>query len=258
MENLVDAATATTPAADGSAVGTGGEVQTEQMTTEEAPWYWGEGVPGQGDKPEWLSDKYKTVQDQARGYKELMKTHQEKMGGFVGAPEEGYQLPEGAEDGNPLIGMLSDIGSKYNMNQDMFNELIEQYDSVVAQYEEQSMAQKEERIKGELTKLGDNAQARLKNIADYASANFDQESAEELINMATTAKGVEILEGLIAGTKPSKVASPEKTAPAQKDAMEEMRSLQFATNEQGQRLIDVDPHHRAKYRELVKKLSQSA
>ena len=76
--------------------------------------------------------------------------------------------------------------------------------------------------------------------------------------MATTAKGVEILEGLIAGTKPSKVANHAKTAPAQKDAMEEMRTLQFATNEQGQRLIDIDPNHRAKYRELVKQLSHSA
>jgi hypothetical protein len=251
-ENLVEASTQETAPSESVEI-------TQEVSTEQEPsWYWGEGVPGQGDKPEWMSDKYKSVQDQARGYSELMKLHQEKMGGFVGAPEEGYALPEGLEEESPLLNMLTEIGSKYNMNQDMFNELVEQYDSVIGKIQEEAMQQKEGRIKEELGKLGENAKARLSNIADYAKANFDEDGAEELINMATTAKGVEILEKLINANKPSRVADPSKTAPMKKDAMEEMRSMQFATNEQGQRLIDIDPHHRAKYRELVSQLSKGA
>lgn len=240
--------------------------QTEQPVSEQPQgeqqddnsWFWAEGVPGQGEAPEWmLRDKYKSVQDQAKSYKELLNHHNEKLKGFVGAPEDGYELGEGSED-DVLIGMLSEVGKKYGMNQDMFNELVEQYTNVYAQTEEQQQEASKARIQEEIKKLGDNADYRLKNIADFAKGNFDGDGAEELINMATTAKSVEILEQLIEKSKGGKVADPERVAPKMDNPMEKLREMQFATNENGQRLIEVDMEHRKKYNELARNIGKAS
>ena len=220
-------------------------------TAAEPSWMWAEGVPGQGDAPDWMmKDKYKSVQEQARGYKELLMHHNDKLKGFVGTPEDGYERGEGNED-NALMGMLSEVGAKYGMNQDMFNELKQNYDGIIEGMETQKQEESTERIKGEITKLGENADYRLKNIADFAKGTFDVDGAEEFINMATTAKSVEILEQLIASSKGSKVADTSKTAPVKDNNIDKLRELQFATNEQGQRLMDVDMDHRAKYNSMA-------
>ena len=230
---------------------------TEATETAEPSWFWGEGVPGQGDAPDWMmKDKYKSVQEQARGYKELLMHHNDKLKGFVGTPEAGYERGEGNEE-NPMMGMLSEVGAKYGMNQDMFNDLVEQYGGITEGMEKQQQEASQARIKEEITKLGDNADYRLKNISDFATGNFDAEGAEELINMATTARSVEILEQLIGKSKGSKVADTDKTAPVKADVMEKMRELQFATNGEGKRLIEVDMKHRAKYDKLVKQMQAS-
>ena len=93
-------------------------------TAAEPSWFWGEGAPGQGDKPEYLMDKYKSISEQARGYKELLMHHNDKLKGFVGTPEDGYERGEGNEE-NALMGMLSEVGAKYGMNQEMFGALVE-------------------------------------------------------------------------------------------------------------------------------------
>jgi len=234
------------------------EVQvTESEQQPESSWFWAEGVPGQGDVPEWMvKDKYKSVADQAKSYKELLNHHNERLKGFIGAPEGGYDIGEGKED-DPLVGMLTEIGSKYNMNQDMFNELVEKYSSIEQEFDSKYQEQEQERIKAEVAKLGENADYRLKNIADFAKGNFDAETAEEFIQMATTAKSVEILEQLISKSKGGKVADPSITAPVKEDAMAKMREMQFATDENGRRLIEVDMNHRQKYEKLVKQLQAS-
>lgn len=255
MESLVTATAQ--PSADAQAV----ETQTTQPTGQEpgASWFWGEGVPGQGDAPEYLlNDKYKSVAEQAKGYKELLNRYNDKFKGFTGAPESGYERPEAIEGESPLFDMLTQIGQKYNMSQDVLNDLVENYNGIVGQFEEQRLEQSQARIKEELGKLGENASARLTNIADYAKANLDSDGAEELINMATTAKSVEVIERLINGNKPTKMADPSKTAQVPEDQYAKLREMQFATNEQGQRLIEVDMNHRKKYDELVKAMSRSA
>lgn len=253
MESLVTAQ----PAAEAPAV----ETQTEQPTGQEpgASWFWGEGVPGNGDAPDYLlNDKYKSVAEQAKGYKELLNRYNDKFKGFVGAPENGYERPESIKEDSPLMDMLTQVGQKYNMSQDMFNDLIENYTGIVGQFEQERLEKSEARIKEELGKLGENASARLTNIADYAKANLDADGAEELINMATTAKSVEVIERLINGSKQTKMADPSKSAQVPENPYEKLREMQFATNENGQRLIEVDMNHRKKYDELVKAMSRSA
>ena len=46
---------------------------TEQTTTETPSWYLDEGIAGQGPRPAWLPDKYKSVADLAKSNAELEK-----------------------------------------------------------------------------------------------------------------------------------------------------------------------------------------
>jgi len=55
-------------------------------------WFYDEGVPGVGEKPEWLdNDKYKSVVDAAKGNQGL----RQKLGGFTGAPRRIYLYQTG-------------------------------------------------------------------------------------------------------------------------------------------------------------------
>lgn len=60
---------------------------SEPVNAPEAAWYLYEGVPGPGEKPEWLDSKYKNAAEQAKAYKEARKA----LGAMAGAPEE-YNL----------------------------------------------------------------------------------------------------------------------------------------------------------------------
>ena len=74
---------------------------TETQTETASEWSYADGVPGNGDAPEYFkSDKYKTLADQAKAYTDLEK----KFGSFTGAPEE-YALNEDlqANKDNPLF-----------------------------------------------------------------------------------------------------------------------------------------------------------
>ena len=46
-------------------------------------WYLDEGIVGQGNRPEYLEPKYKSVVEQAKAYKEARKA----LGAMSGAPE---------------------------------------------------------------------------------------------------------------------------------------------------------------------------
>ena len=72
VDTLIDAPAAARPPGD-----LPGDVPTPT-------WYFKEGVPGHGDKPEYLLEKYKSVEDQARAYVEAQKA----LGAMSGAPDQ--------------------------------------------------------------------------------------------------------------------------------------------------------------------------
>jgi len=166
-------------------------------TTENQPWYMSEGVQGEGDKPEWYKDsKYKSVADQAKAYTDL----ESRFGGFVGAPEGDYELsfPEGVEgewiDGDPLMESFQTIARESNMSQEVFTQILHSYIG----NESQLMGTDRE---SELKALGDNAQARLQNINDFAKANLSEEDYQGILAATTTAAGVKAIEALIQQTR---------------------------------------------------------
>ncbi len=171
--------------------------ETTTETTTDPSWFLNEGVAGEGDAPEWFKgDKFKSVAAQAEAYKGL----ESKLGGFTGAPEDGYELsfPEGVEgewiEGDPLMEGFQTWAKDNNLSQDKFTDLLHLYvgnESQVAGTDRES----------ELAAIGDNAQARLQNISDYAKANLSEEDYQGILAATTTAAGVKAIEALIAKTR---------------------------------------------------------
>ena len=164
-----------------------------------------EAVPD-GEKPEWLKDKYKTVEDQAKAYSDLEK----KLGAFTGAPEDGYELtlPEGIEGQfdteDPRLAWFQEAAKNSNMSQEAFTEMLHGF----VQHEVQSTSVNRD---SELAQLGPNASARLKNLSDWGQANLTPDVYEGMKALATTAAGVQTLEAIVAQTREARIPTGQET-----------------------------------------------
>ena len=78
------------------------------------------------ESPEWfMKDKFKSIDDQAKSYKELST----KMGKYWGTPQEGYKVDgmEGITQDDPLIASLTPALKEMGISQDGFQHLVSQY-----------------------------------------------------------------------------------------------------------------------------------
>lgn len=218
-------------------------------------WSLAEGIGGEGDAPDWFkSDKYATVSDQAKGYKEL----EGKLGSFTGAPEAyEFTLSEelttnGVElaSDDPLIASFTEMAKESNMSQDMANKLVNMFvESEYAKGQEGGEAE-QSRQADEMKLLGDNAIQRVNNIDNWAKANLSPEQAEGLADAATTAAGVMALEALIAKSRNAPMVT-DGTANVDSISQEEIHSLQFALDDNGNRKMATDPEYRKMVRQKM-------
>ncbi len=124
---LNETAESDTGAGSGETGDAGGGVMSQA-----GAWEWAEGVPGEGDRPEWLSDKFKTVSDLGVAYGEL-EAKQGKYGSYFGAPEGDYELtlPEGVsgefDADNPLLKAVTGVAKEIGLSQDGFTRLLHEY-----------------------------------------------------------------------------------------------------------------------------------
>jgi Phage T7 capsid assembly protein len=217
-------------------------------------WQWSDTVKGEGAAPEWLKgDKYKTVEAQAKAYTEL----EGKFGSFTGAPEEyalkiSDELKEKGVDfsqDDPIVQEFSKWAKESNLSQEGFNGLVEL--KGMMDIAEQS-AQEEFRT-NELKALGNNAQARVDNLNSWANANLAPDMLEGFQEMASSAKAVEALEGLIAKTRNAPI-SPESLAPQSSVTSEDLRAMQFETDQHGNRKLQNDPEFRARFNKMAQEV----
>lgn len=161
----------------------------------EGEYFLTEGVKGSGDLPEWYkADKYKSVADQAKAYTDLEK----KFGGFTGAPEEGYQAPEGIEADDETFKVLSEFASESNMNQDTFNKAWELLTASETASEEINQAD-------QIARLGDNAAERIKTVETFMKNKLDPETYEEVRFLVKDADSIQLVEAMIKATAPEKL-----------------------------------------------------
>lgn len=220
-------------------------------TPETPAWSYADGVAGEGDAPEWFKgDKYGSIAAQAEAY-----THLEgKFGSFTGAPDE-YAITlreEITEKGiefaadDPLIEKAMEYAKEAGMNQEGFEGMLNLY--AMGKLAEQEAYEKDnaDYIAAEMKALGQNAQGRIDNIKKWAAANMDEENLAGLNDITQSAAAVKALEQLISMSRAAPINPDGSPAPGSITEAE-LKEMQFAKDEHGNRKIQTDPAFKAEY-----------
>jgi hypothetical protein len=211
-----------------------------QPTLESGEYFLADGIKGTGDAPEWLNtEKYKSVAEQAKGYAELSK----RFGGFKGAPKDGYTPPEGVEADDALYQELEAFATKTNMNGDAFQEaweLLSTQGKVAEEYSQEV----------ELSKLGDNAQERIKTVEGFMKNNLDADTYEQARGLVTNAGSVELVELLVKATAPTKLPLEGGTHP-QGLTWSDVEHEMFKKDDNGNLLRGTSSSHEQKIQKMM-------
>lgn len=218
------------------------ENQEAQGTTEGSTETTGLTVEGEGEtvQPDTLyANKYKSVDELVKGYENL----QSKLGSHSGAPEE-YTVNEGIEvdQDNPLFSKLQEVGKELGLNNDGYNALIDMYNGTIADQQ----AQHEESMKAEMAKLGDNANERIQNLADWSKANLSEAERNVFDSLAQNAEAVQLIEKFVSMSKPQGVANDQQIQKAPSFDQDKLNEMRFAKDANGNRRMSTDPAYRDK------------
>lgn len=185
-----------------------GSIQTPSANTQmETPWYLAEGIAGQGEKPEYLlTDKYKSVADQAKGYKEIF----DKLSAHQGAPQE-YNLEFIKETGvaidpnQPQFKAFIESSKEANINQKYFQETVSKY----IELEKSRFPNPEE----ERAKLGPDGAEKMNVLRQWAVNTLPADEAEAICYAATSAAFIRAIDKLRNGTQPTTTPADPKLIP---------------------------------------------
>lgn len=159
------------------------------MTDEnnEAPkWFIDEDIPGVGDRPSWLPEKYKTVADLAKSNSELEKR--------LGTAPDKYDFSKSKYLDPDYVPFqeLQNVAKERRVPQDVVDKMIESVDKYMDEFSTD--------FGEELKKLGDNAKERVTVLDNWAKANLSKEGYEALtsnLNNAASIKALEELRGKV-------------------------------------------------------------
>jgi hypothetical protein len=154
--------------------------------SQQPSWWLAEGVAGQGPRPDYLEDKYPTLADQAKAYKEVRKT----LGAQSGAPEA-YDFG----DYKDVIPMDNDhikdflVYAKENrISQDAFQRTLKTFVEF-----DRSRAPN---IDEEIAKLGETGPQKIETIKRWAENNLSDKALETMGKIGTRADVIEFLDEL--------------------------------------------------------------
>jgi hypothetical protein len=199
-----------------------GVLNTGESTGESAnepQYYYADGVPGKGNRPDYLIEKYKTVEEQAKAYKNSLQIigRAKQLESIIGAPEQ-YEIPDNLKE-NPNVVKLAEMSKKYGFNQEFFNESL----GFFKEAQEKALANRQ----AEVAKLGDNAEERVKITSQWVKNNFKPEVFNALKSIPFKAEVFEFFEGVKSMTTQTSVPNANATQ-AQADTIasikEEMRA----------------------------------
>jgi len=157
----------------------GTEVVTPPVET---PWYIDEGVPGVGPRPAWLHDRFKSVAEVAKSYTELEKK-------LSAAPED-YDFSKSKYIDPDYVPFqeLKQLAKEKRVPQEVMDKMLDSVDKYMDEFSTNSAE--------ELSKLGENAQERLKTLDNWAQANLSKDSYEALTSNIRNAESIKALEEL--------------------------------------------------------------
>jgi len=145
-------------------------------------WFIDEGIPGIGDRPDWLSEKFKSAADLGKSYAELEKK-------FSTVPEE-YDLSKSKfidADYGPFQDFLA-LAREKRVPKDVVDKMVDSFDRYLDEFSSDPTE--------ELKKLGDNAADRLATLDNWAKANLSKDSYNALTTNLKSADAIKALEEL--------------------------------------------------------------
>ena len=177
-----------------------GEPSQAQPEGQPSEWQWAEGVNGQGDKPEWLQGRYKSVSEQAKAYTELEK----RLGEIKGAPKDGYDFEsmEGVAKDDPLLQHFSETFKELNLSQAGFERVANEFAQI-------QTAMNKEQTAEELKKLGPNATQVVSQASNWIDNTFNPEVSQTIKSWMGTAEDINALNAIMAFQPKSNVPSSE-------------------------------------------------
>lgn len=146
-----------------------------------ASWYLDADTPMEGDRPEWLPDKFKTVSDLSKSYNELQK----RLGD---APKE-YDFTKAQSWLDPEyegIKEFSDYAREKRVPQDVVDKMMDTVGGYLEQFKPDMSKEREA--------LGENADERLKQLATWAKSNLSEDAFYALTSSMRSADSVQALE----------------------------------------------------------------
>lgn len=153
----------------------------ESGATPEPSWWWDTNTPGEGERPDWLPNKYRSAEDTAKAFKELEKR--------LGAAPEQYDWSKG-EDWIDLnyqpFHELAEFAKSKHIPQDVMDKMLE----TVGMYLDEFNVDYNEEKKS----LGENAEDRLRVLNNWAKSNFSEQAYTTITANMRTADTVKAIE----------------------------------------------------------------
>ncbi len=157
--------------------------ESQNITPPTPSYFIDEGIPGVGDRPQWLPEKFKTVADMAKSYGELEKK--------FGTAPEAYDLSKSkhiSQDYTPFQDLMN-LAKDKRVPKEVMDKMVESFDSYIdtaytIDYE------------AEVKKLGEGYDKQLEVLDNWTKANLSEASYKALAASLKTADGIKALEEL--------------------------------------------------------------
>lgn len=163
---------------------TEGQAQEQTNSSESSQWYLEDGIPGVGERPQWLEAKFKNVKELATSYKEL-----EKFKGVNKSVPEDYDWGDYKELFDVENEHLADLKNKakeLKLSQDEFKNILDP----LAAYHKSLMPD----VDAEIAKLGDHAQNKINTVNTWASNHLSDKALETLGKISHTADVFQLMD----------------------------------------------------------------
>ena len=146
------------------------------------PWFIDEGREGEGERPTWLPEKFKSASDFAKGYSELEKK--------LGTAPDDYDLSKSRYLDPDYVPFqeLKQIAKDKRVPQEVIDKMVDSFDKYMDEFSTD--------FNEEIKILGDNAKERITTLDNWASANLSKESYQAITSSINSAEGIKALEEL--------------------------------------------------------------
>ncbi len=216
--------------------------ETNEQSSPETSWWIDEGIPGVGNKPEWLGEKFNSTAELAKSYQELEKR--------VGSAPESYDFSKSKflDPEYEPFKELQELAKSKRVPAEVMDKVLESVDKYMNEF---SIDYVEER-----KKLGEGANEKLTLLNNWAKANLSEASFKALTGQLNTAEAVQALDEIR-----SKMMSSTNTIPnGNESGQNETITEQDIQDEMTLNLdkYKTDPKYRAELRLKMERVAKNS